>query len=100
MPYITLGYCDMSEQSKTATKYTELSKVYTGSLLHGPRSLDRFYYNALADDKMKDRDRSQVVTRGLLKEDLIAEGMVVDRNTKWPYLTVDQLWVWVIDDSE
>jgi hypothetical protein len=67
--------------------------MYQGSILHGSRSLDRFYYNALSQEKMDERDRSQVVTRGLLGKDGAPEG------TQWPYLTVDQLWIWVVDEG-
>lgn len=46
---------------------------------------------------MNDRDMSQVVTRGLLKQKMSKSQPI--QGPKWPYLTVDQLWVWVIDDG-
>ncbi|KAI0171111.1 hypothetical protein BJ166DRAFT_212861 [Pestalotiopsis sp. NC0098] len=98
-PYITLGYCHAQKRKNPDTRYKKLSGSYVGSILHGPRSLDRFYYNALQDDKMDERDRSQVVTRRLLEKDFVKEGVVQRGISEWPYITVDQLWVWVIDEE-
>lgn len=99
MPYVTFGHCDLSTQNDSDSKHMGLLLNYDDRL-YRPRPLDRYYYDALSDDKMQDRDRSQVVTRELLKKEFIREGIVAEGTTKWPYLVVNQLWVWVIDDGK
>ncbi|KAF7533847.1 hypothetical protein G7054_g6717 [Neopestalotiopsis clavispora] len=97
-PYVTFGHCYPAGEKASNPKNAVLREQYKGRILHGPRSLDRFYYNALTPNEMDKRDISQVVTRRLLNlemgDPLPKEGQ------EWPYLTVDQLWVWVIDNGK
>lgn len=66
------------------------------AILHGSRTLDEFgYYSLINTD---DRDKDQVVTRYL--EPDRQKGRVNDPGQEWPILRVDQLWLWVIDESQ
>ncbi|ETS81870.1 hypothetical protein PFICI_06872 [Pestalotiopsis fici W106-1] len=96
-PYVTFGYCYSQNEKSNRERHKELLEKYKGRILHGPRSLDRFYYNTLPQPEMDERDQSQVITRGLLNLKMGDPFPKVFR--KWPYLTVDQLWVWVIDEE-
>lgn len=114
MPYITFGNCyrenelakdngeRSSEQNHRQTeierqmKYQQLLNAYDDKIIHGTRSLDQFYYHSLPD--MKDRNKNQVVTRSFLGG---KHGNGVTDNVEcWPILTVDQLWLWVIDEGK
>lgn len=78
------------------TKYKQLLSAYKGKMVHGTRSLDQFYYHSLPD--MKDRNKNQVVTRSFLGGKH-GNGVKGDAEC-WPILTVDQLWLWVIDEGK
>ncbi|KAF7902233.1 hypothetical protein EAF00_002136 [Botryotinia globosa] len=104
MPYITFGSC---HQRDTETKiyidppesrkgYNNLMEVYKDKVIHGTRSLDQFYYHSL--EEMTTRDRSQVVTRSFF--DIKNGDTVPESQRTWPYLVVDQLWLWIIDEGK
>lgn len=104
MPYIAFGSCHQKpteakmciDPPASRKSYNDLMEVYKDKVIHGTRSLDQFYYHSLVD--MPLRDRSQVVTRSFLK---IKNGDSVDKSeVTWPYLVVDQLWLWIIDEGK
>lgn len=95
MPYITFGKSyPEGVQVPSHRKYEDLIKVYKEKMIHGSRSLDQFYYDSLPN--LSDRDAGQVVTRYLTGGKRQHE---VQKLKDWPFLTVNQLWLWVIDES-
>ncbi|KAK6084042.1 hypothetical protein SCUP515_01737 [Seiridium cupressi] len=75
--------------------HERLMDSYKERIIHGSRSLDQFYYSSLKD--MVSRDRNQVVTRSFLKRQN-GDG-VPHKDPKWPYLAVDQLWLWATEEK-
>jgi hypothetical protein len=67
--------------------HENLKKIYQRHVVHSSRTLDRYYYSSL--QKIEERDRSQVVTRYFTER----------KDVKPWILRVDQLWLWVIDES-
>ncbi|VUC26309.1 unnamed protein product [Clonostachys rosea] len=69
---------------------------YKNRVIHGPSTLDEWYYHFAAEDAAKDnsskdrhrRNKTQVVTKSL--KDNTNEG------DHWRLVRVNQLWVWVI----
>lgn len=91
MPYIAFGRCYSDPRSDPSKKtYEQLKAAYRGKTIHGSRSLDQFYYRSLSD--VSKRNKSQVATRYLVKE--------LGKSPDWPILTVDQLWLWVVDEGK
>jgi hypothetical protein len=95
MPYITFGrwYRETTEASghkPKYSKYDKLTDLYKGKPIHESRTLDQFYYQS-AD--VTDRNADQVVTKALLDKEAIKSAESL------PILTVDQLWLWVIDEG-
>ncbi|KAI0418241.1 hypothetical protein F5X98DRAFT_386463 [Xylaria grammica] len=87
LPQTQSSQNDVSDSRKT---YEELLKAYPGKTIHGTRSLDQFYYNSLPD--MDERDQNQVFMRSWFG---VSNGDGVPKHLdKWPYLAVDQLWLW------
>lgn len=66
--------------------------------IHGTRSLDQFYYHSLSPSERLRRDENQVVTRLFLGKEN-GDGVPEGTNS-WPFLTVDQLWLWIIDERK
>ncbi|KAI1174739.1 hypothetical protein F4777DRAFT_552834 [Nemania sp. FL0916] len=96
MPYLTFGYCYRKDSKfKPYETYSKLMDAYKDKIIHGTRSLDQFFYNALPETD--ERDKNQVFTRSWFGVDN-GQG-VPDSAKRWPYLAVDQLWLWVIDDD-
>jgi hypothetical protein len=62
--------------------------------LHESRTLDQFYYHSLENTTQRDED--QVVTRYINK---IKKETPLNSNGETAILRVDQVWLWVIDDS-
>ncbi|ETS77830.1 hypothetical protein PFICI_09892 [Pestalotiopsis fici W106-1] len=86
---------DMDQNKKNLAKYDQLIETYKEKTIHGTRSLDQFFYNSLPD--MDVRDQNQVFTRSFFK---VRNGDGVPQDQQiWPYLAVDQLWLWVIDEE-
>ncbi|KAI1419254.1 hypothetical protein F5Y12DRAFT_278246 [Xylaria sp. FL1777] len=96
MPYVTFGYCyQRGKKSEFHNKYEELMEAYKAKTIHGTRSLDEFYYSSLPE--MDERNQNQVVTRSFFGT---PNGKGVPQgHQQWPYLAVDQLWLWVIDEE-
>jgi hypothetical protein len=61
--------------------------------LQESRTLDQFYYHSLTDTRK--RDENQVVTRYINK----VHGENHTERSTWEILRVDQLWLWVVDES-
>lgn len=110
MPYLTFGTLTEDEwkldrNTQTAKprlsliqknkSYQDLFNTYQGKVVHGSRTLDEFFYNSLSDgDARADlniRNKDQVTSKRILD---------VDDNGHWTIIRIDQLWLWVIDDSE
>jgi hypothetical protein len=82
--------------------------------LHPRRTLDQFYYHMLGEEELERRDQDQVIFRWMAKLKAQAEEEQQARSAqgKQPriegkkmnfdpkVLMVDQLWLWVIDESE
>ncbi|KAF2186042.1 hypothetical protein K469DRAFT_687459 [Zopfia rhizophila CBS 207.26] len=88
MPYLTFATSRPDDERKK--KYDKLEEWYKDKILHGPRTLDRFYYYSLSDTGY--RDATQVVTKYIDER----TGRKQDEPQK--ILQVDQLWLWVIDE--
>lgn len=90
-------------------------KNYADDLVHGSRTLDEFYYQHLIANEKEDgsppkpgsksdaqqmrladievRNRTQVVSRHFHSGELMSQ-------SHWDILRVDQLWMWIIDESK
>lgn len=72
--------------------------------IHTPRSIDQYYYSSLADTSRRDVD--QVIRRyqnRKWKEEAEASygnNKTPDDDCDFQMVMVDQLWLWVIDDSK
>lgn len=88
MPYLTFG--TQSSIGERKEMYTRLEEQYQDKILHGSRTLDQFYYYSLPNTDY--RDATQVVTK------YIEERNESEKELK-TILKVDQLWLWVIDES-
>jgi hypothetical protein len=67
--------------------HKELMKAYKEQVVHESRTLDQYYYSCLPNTDHRDDD--QVVTRYFKLKGGVKRRM----------LRVDQLWLWVIDES-
>lgn len=85
------------KDNESLQKYNALLKYYEKKTIHGTRSLDQFFYNSVSDTDMDDRDQNQVFTRSFF-DARNGDGVHEDHKT-WPFLAVDQLWLWVIDEG-
>lgn len=98
MPYIT--FSEQRKDGTTSEEYQKLLKCYenTNVVMHGTRTLDEFYYHFERDhaseEERRRRNKDQIVTA-----ELNAGGDVAECES-WTILTVDQLWLWVINESE
>ena len=74
-------------------RYEALMSAYQWKIVHASQILDRFYYHTLSNTD--EQDVGQVVTRCI-------EG--TKQKDKWSnkltILRVDQLWLWVVDNSK
>src|ERR1700733_7458387 len=106
MPYLTFSALPTakipsggSEPGNDSTKSNEpftasrldmkLMEAYKGRVVHGLRTLDKYYYWSLTDEETRRRDNDQVVTR-YLKDKKCATSKL---------LRIDMLWLWIIDES-
>jgi hypothetical protein len=89
MPYLT--FATNSTVGERKERYDRLEVEYRDTILHGPRTLDQFYYYSLSDTGY--RDATQVVTK------YIEKGYRKPAKTPRTILQVNQLWLWVIDES-
>jgi hypothetical protein len=87
MPYLTL-----SDSNQRNDHYQKLFETYKDSILHGSRTLDEFYYQNISDAEISRRNQSQVVTRRVHSS---LQGV----QKSWPIIRVDQLWIWMVDES-
>lgn len=115
MPYITFGSLKKNDREETLNEYYGTSKA----VIHKSRTLDEIFHGSTTETKKRDSD--QVVTRWInrkRKEDKKDDGKKDDgkkndekkegekkENEKGEdessdILRVDQLWLWVIDDSK
>jgi hypothetical protein len=121
MPYLTFGTIPENVQttdrpSESAPGNEDMSKFrsmkpheklvdaygYDENILHGPQTLDRFYYHSLASTV--ERDHDQVVSRYIsakneekrkLKDPDGRRKQESDLTILW----VGQIWIWVVDES-
>lgn len=82
--------------------------------LHPRRTLDQFYYHMLGEEELEKRDQDQVVYRWMMKKKQMKDHVNEQngamksapepRKEKKPtdpkVIMVDQLWLWVIDESK
>lgn len=89
MPYLTVGPFENTPHDKY------LADKHEGGILHRSRTLDQFYHSI--KDNTRARDKDQVFTR------YVDRYLHRERNsgdTKFDILRVNQLWLWVIDESK
>jgi hypothetical protein len=79
-------------------RYHELLKRYLHQHhpLHVRRTLDQFYYFSLEAREMDARDKSQTFSDYFRNK----HSANTHGETNFPILMVDQLWLWVLDNSE
>lgn len=112
MPYLSFstycrGQCTSSNKEerenhdkllKSRQKYEKLLEVYKeeNAVIHGSSTLDESYYHFASDQESaldkSERNETQVVTTYLIPDG-------IDKLHFWPLLRVNQLWIWVIDNS-
>jgi hypothetical protein len=86
-------YCPLNASSEIKLIYHYFNPESSSEELHGPtylhprRSLDQSYYLQLGNTD--DRDQDQVLSR-----------YFQNKKEKAKIMMVDQLWLWIIDDSE
>ncbi|KAI0895375.1 hypothetical protein F4806DRAFT_469061 [Annulohypoxylon nitens] len=98
MPYIRFGECFRKKDEGNPASFKRYQELMASSdRIHGTRSLDQFYYHSLSPLERLRRDENQVVTRLFLGKEN-GDGVPEGTNS-WPYLTVDQLWLWIIDEE-
>jgi len=114
MPYVTFAdYVNPRPEDHNdrlaeiyAPKKTQNSNSKIGSksnvkndwkILHRSRTLDQFYYHSLEDTQK--RDEGQVVTRYIHHYEGNKSKTPPGAGGKKAILRVDQLWLWVIDES-
>ncbi|KAE8449130.1 hypothetical protein EG329_008514 [Mollisiaceae sp. DMI_Dod_QoI] len=83
-----------------AETYQNLFEAYKhmGSIIHGSRTLDEFFYHSLSDkDAQADleiRNKDQVTTKRI--RHVISH---VGGPGYWTIIRVDQLWLWIVDNK-
>lgn len=87
-----------------------LINAYGREKVHESRTLDRYYYSSLPDENVQKRNVDQVLTKYITKREgqdkTNGSAPAVSQNTKPTegdtglILRVDQLWLWVINDSK
>jgi hypothetical protein len=87
IPYLTL-----SDSNQRNDHYHKLLESYKDSILHGSRTLDEFYYQNISDAEISRRNQTQVVTRRV-------HSSLPGGQKSWPIIRVDQLWIWMVDES-
>lgn len=84
-----------------AETYQNLFKAYRhrGSIIHGSRTLDEFFYHSLTDTEVQAdlevRNKDQVTTKRI--RHAIKHG---GGHGDWTIIRVDQLWLWIVDNSK
>ncbi|KAI9896675.1 hypothetical protein N3K66_008847 [Trichothecium roseum] len=79
-------------------KYDKLIGAYTDikQVIHGSPTLDESYYHFETEETLvqerRKRNKSQVVTKRLMKNDNFVE----DTARVWPLVGVNQIWAWTI----
>ena len=95
MPYLNLGIHDALPTPQRKT-YEDLLEDYATKVIHGSHTLDEFYYHSCEEpDLRRDviiRNADQVLSKTI-------HGPIKDL-TWWAVVNVDQIWVWVIDESK
>jgi len=85
-------------------RYRELltTHLYEDHPLHVRRTLDQFNYFSLEAGEMDARDRSQTFSDFFKFRERSREGSPAKPHgeANFPILMVDQLWLWVLDQSE
>lgn len=87
---------ELREKCYNARKNSkQLLECYKDYTIHRSSTLDEWYYQFPSDPDSqmdrKDRNMTQVVTKGLL--------INPDKEVHWPLIMVNQLWLWTIDKS-
>ncbi|KAH8815457.1 hypothetical protein F5884DRAFT_179677 [Xylogone sp. PMI_703] len=86
MPYLT--FATYSRETRgSPSSFKELCEAYKDEIVHSSQTLDQFYYRSLSD--MDLRDQNQVVTKHITPD--------VSQEDEWTILSVDHLWLWIID---
>ena len=110
MPYLTFGTLTTKEYKSdrdpqasqynlsldpTEESYQDLFNTYNRGIVHGSRTLDEFFYNSMSDRETEAdlnlRNKKQVTSKRISD---------VDQKGAWKIIRIDQLWLWVIDNSE
>lgn len=89
MPYLTFGPFENTPHDKN------LEDEHKGGILHQSRTLDQFYHSIQDDTRARDKD--QVFTRYVDPE---LRQKLERGDTNFDILRVNQLWLWVIDESK
>ena len=110
MPYVTLGEIESQRTSEPTNQY-KIEKIrdqpeffqsqHFEEVIHKPLTLDQFYYPTIEDTTH--RDLSQVVSRFLKSSADNKAGKLqqtVLEPEKLKILLVDQLWLWIVDESK
>lgn len=99
MPYITFSI-QKKDETDESREYHDLLTLCKNRnvVIHGSRTLDEFYYHFQNDKESEKerelRNRDQVVTVEL------NNGSALEKESKsWTILRVDQLWLWVLNES-
>lgn len=84
---------------KAKWRYNQLIGQYSSEVVHGSPTLDEAYYHFASDlesdTERQHRNKTQVITTLLRSDKTIGEKY----QSYWKLLRVNQLWVWVIDNS-
>ena len=101
MPYVTFADYppepngDLEAEASATKPDQDLVVKNDWKVQHESHTLDQFYYHSL--ENIEKRDESQVVSHYI--RDSYKETPRVPKG-KIPILRVDQIWLWVIDDSK
>lgn len=95
MPYLTLAI-HKKNPAHFEPEYQQLLEDYSDTVIHGSRTLDEFYYHSCEDENL----RRDILTRN---EDQVLSKTIhgyVSNLSSWVLLNVDQVWIWVVDESK
>ncbi|KAJ8062605.1 hypothetical protein OCU04_009129 [Sclerotinia nivalis] len=103
MPYLTIGtYIPGEDKSATTANHIvfdeSTNERNSREAIHEPVTLDQYYYLTIVNTSARDND--QVLSKFLQSKRKQPEGAKpLGTMTKKKILIVNQLWIWIIDES-
>jgi hypothetical protein len=94
MPFLSLAKYKRDIEAMSLASTLMLAED-ADNIVHGPRTLDEFYYHSCEEKNLREdilrRNEDQILSKTI-------HGSLADLQS-WVLINVDQLWIWVIDES-